>query len=200
MARKSKLVTGLYAWNDILWMFVVVMLIFFNEENKKAQEADTKAGAISIYTEWEHGADLDVDVWVEYPASKLPLYYNRLQSTNGWIGRDDKGVSNSDSNSENVALYDLEPGDYTVNVHAFRQGQGSTFPTKVKVTVTYVTPLGARSEIFDSTVELKNVKQEITVVRWRINGDDKVENVNHVYKNLVNTKNTEGRSNVEAHE
>lgn len=190
--RKNSLVTPLFAWNDILQSLLLAFLVLIAVQNNQDAPLQTKAGAISVYTEWEHGKDLDVDVWIQYPSCTKPLFYNRLQCTNGWIARDDRGIADSNTNSENASLYDLVGGEYGVNIHAFRQGRGDEFPAWVHVTIAHRADSGMVTNIFDGQIYLSKLNEEVTVMRWTMDETGEILNKTTIYKRLVEKESLEG--------
>jgi hypothetical protein len=191
MRSKSRIITTLYAWNDSLWsllacfLIAVVLLLAVAQQIKKDEEAkQTNAGNLSIYIEWDYDNDVDVDLWFSYPGCQgCPVYYGNRQTPRGWLGRDDVGSANSRQNNENATVYDLEPGEYAINVHAFGN-HSKSFPAKVYAEINMKTDRGVE-RVYTGTVELKSVKDEVTIIRFNLDRDMRVTNKTHLFTPLV---------------
>ena len=187
--KHNRLITTLYAWNDLLWALLscilVISAVLLMLEHKKAEEESKQAslGNLSIYVEWAYDYDVDIDLWFDYPGcAGCPVSYLNLQTPRGWLGRDDKGSVDSRQNNENATIYDLEPGEYIVNLHAFAY-HAKSFPASAWVEIKLRDGKSVRT-VFTGNAMLERVGQEITVVRFILDKDLKILGQNHIFKSL----------------
>lgn len=196
--RNNGLVATLFTYNEFLWTllicFVVLAVILIADIKEKQNSDKTSmepvAGSISVYAYWKDGIDLDLDTHLASPDGDH-VFYGRLSGTIWNLLRDDLGMINDTAtrNFENAYARGLPPGEYVVNVHAFR-GSADLFPAEIdgEVIVTANPTAGKGSQqVVKQKVTLYRVGEEATLVRFKIDGDGNVVtgSVNHIFKSLL---------------
>ena len=172
-----------------LTFLFVLAAIFMNPVAKKGI-IDPKAEYL-ITVSWPDRDPNDIDTYVEDPQGNI------LDFTNKEVGlmhldRDDRGNLNdtivvegktieNPLNQEVTTIRGIVPGEYVVNVHYYATENNK--PVPVSVTVDKVNP--ALEVVYYGTVTLQKKDDEKTVVRFTIDTDGKVSNINHIPKSLV---------------
>ena len=172
-----------------LTFLFVLAAIFMNPVAKKGI-IDPKAEYL-ITVSWPDRDPNDIDTYVEDPQGNI------LDFTNKEVGlmhldRDDRGNLNdtivvegktieNPLNQEVTTIRGIVPGEYVVNVHYYATENNK--PVPVSVTVDKVNP--ALEVVYYGTVTLQKKDDEKTVVRFTIDPDGKVSNINHIPKSLV---------------
>lgn len=192
------LVVSLFAWNDLLWSFffcmltVVAILITQIQQMKTdaKTEDDKSAGNISVYVFWKDGIDADVDTHLLAP-NREHIYYANLSGHTWNLLRDDLGSKGDDEtrNFENAYSRGVPPGDYVVNVHAYRAAT-ALYPIDVEVEVRIAAdPLKGKGGVVvhKHKVTLLKTGEELTALRFSIDGSKRVApgSVNHIFKPIV---------------
>ena len=116
--------------------------------------------------------DTDVDLWVEAPgdtpvgySNKGGAYFNLLRDDLGHLG------DAADINYEVSYSRGIPSGEYTVNVHLYRNLSG-TYPVTVKVVASVKQSAGeAARQIIATEVVLKREGEEYTVFRFTLDSD-----------------------------
>lgn len=158
---------------------------------------DAKTGDININAEvlitvtWPDNNPDDIDTYVRDPLGNI-VWYNALEKGLMHLDRDDRGnyldeiVINGQKvsyplNQESVTLRGLIPGEYTVNVYHYLN------PTKQPVPVTVkVEKLNPKlSVIFYETIVLDHEGDERTAVRFSLDNDDNVHDINTIQTSLI---------------
>jgi hypothetical protein len=166
--------------------FTLLFMIAVTSINPPTREGDIPAKAeMIITTTW---AD---DTWVESPDGEV-VWYRNPEGGLMHLDRDDRGSENDSLlvdgrnvvnplNQEVVTVRGILPGDYTVNVHRYRGSDAAVLP--VEVSVVKVNP---RLEVvYYGTVELRGEGQERTAVRFNVDRNGGVSDINTLQKNLV---------------
>jgi hypothetical protein len=191
---KRHLITTLFAWNDQLWVLMAVFLMMFvllvasvKKDADKKEDNDTTAGNMSIEIKWKYGLDADVDLWFQYAGSQEdPVFYNNKDTHRANLVRDDLGIYNdyAPENFENAFIRGLEAGDYTINLHLFSNRAGE-LPIDVDVRVTMKTrDDGSPTEIWKGKVTLREMGEELTVIRFKLDRKFKPFDLNSVFLSL----------------
>lgn len=173
-----------------LTFLFVLAAIFMNPVAKKGI-INPKADYL-ITVSWPDNDPNDIDTYVEDPQGNI------LDFTNKEVGlmhldRDDRGNLNdtivvegktirNPLNQEVTTIRGIVPGEYVVNVHYYATENHKAVP--VSVTVDKINP--ALEVVYYGTVTLQKKDDEKTVVRFTINSDGTVGNINHIPKSLVN--------------
>lgn len=170
------------------FVVIVVLLLPHINPSKEKENADINPpGNVIVEIKWPDDADTDVDLWVQGPGD-VPVGYSNKGGKLFNLLRDDLGHSGDATkiNYENSFSRGIVEGEYTVNLHLYRDMSGM-LPIKVIVVISVkATDDSATKQILTRTVELTAIGQEITVFRFELNKDGKldVESVHDIYKPL----------------
>lgn len=187
---------GQLAFTDLLFNallgFVVMFVLAYLLINPIADagKIDPKAEILITLT-WPEGSGDDVDLYVEDPAGNL-VWFRQKEAGLMHLDRDDRGRGSdtfvvdgetivNPRNQEVVAIRGIVPGEYVVNVHLYR-GTG-TYPVPATVRVERLNPTVRL--VFEDTVQLGRTGEEQTVVRFRVDPDGDVGDLNRLPKDLV---------------
>ena len=169
----------------IFFMLFLMVLVFVNPPKKQTQaEAVVKMpGNIMVWIRWPDYADVDVDLWARAPGDQPVGYSNRAGNTFNLL-RDDLGNSRDTTklNYEVIFGRDMPNGQYTVNVHLFRNGSQLT---EVLVEADVFISYGSRADsIAKKKVILTQVGQEITVANFVLENGKLVGKPDNAYTPL----------------
>ena len=153
--------------------FVTVAVLMLAHINPKAASASVKdtapPGNVMVEANWPPGMDSDVDLWVQAPGD-MPVGYSNKGGAVFNLLRDDLGhqLDLSGLNYESSYSRGVVPGEYTVNLHLYRNRA-----TTVDVPVTVIVSTKPSSEsparqILMSKVDLAREGQEKTVFRFKL--------------------------------
>ena len=170
------------------FMFAIAFMLINSSEEEG--NINTKAEVL-ISIQWPNEHPDDVDAVVEDPQGKLVWYHNR-DSGLMHLDRDDRGnladninikgdVVSSPINQETVTVRGLQSGEYVINLLHYKSNFKEPLPVTVKV------------EKLNPTVELiyygqhflNGVGDEITALRFLVNGDKEVAEINQLPKRLL---------------
>ena len=168
----------------------IVALLAMNPKALKAGDIPAKAELL-ITVSWPDMNPNDVDTWVQDPAGRL-VWYKQREVGLLHLDRDDRGLANdtivvngrqiiNPLNQEVVTLRGVEPGEFIVNVHYYESRNDA--PVDVTVTIVKVNP---RAEVvFHSQLTLARRGDEATAVRFTVQPDGSVSDLNTLPKALV---------------
>lgn len=174
----------------IAFLFFIALLAMSPES--KEGKIDSKAEFI-ITMDWPDNHPDDVDLFVQDPPGNIAWYRHR-EAGFLTLDRDDRGGANdfivvngkkipSPIREEIVTVRGIVAGEYTVNVSHFRATTGQPVPVTVKVQkLNPVTQV-----IFDNTVTLDHTGEEKTALRFSLDRDGKVVDVQQRPKSLLET-------------
>ncbi len=159
--------------------------------NKPADEGkiDPKAEMMITVT-WPDNNPDDVDAYVMDPAGNI-VWYNQREAGLMHLERDDRGmfkdvillnneeISNP-LNQETIAFRGLQDGEYVVNIVHYIANGSSPLPVEVKVEKLNPTV----EVVYYQTLELRGTGQELTAVRFTLEGNE-VTNVTNTPRSLV---------------
>ena len=170
------------------FMFVVAFSLM--ADPTEGGNIESKAEVL-ITVRWADRHPDDVDTLVEDPQGNMVWYHNRDTGLMH-LDRDDRGVFqdrvvldgvevSNPINQETVTVRALKSGEYVVNLLHYQSNYEEALPVSVKVeklnpTVTLV---------FYGTYELNGVGDEQTAVRFTIDGEGNVADVNTLTKRLL---------------
>ena len=177
-----------------------MFFISFAMINKPADEGkiDPKAEMIITVT-WPDNNPDDVDTYVMDPAGNI-VWYNLREAGLMHLERDDRGmfkdvillnneeVSNP-LNQETIAFRGLQDGEYVVNIVHYIANGSSPLPVEVKVEKLNPTV----EVIFYQTLELRGTGDEVTAVRFTLDGAE-VTNVTNAPRSLVELTRAGGKA------
>ena len=137
------------AFTDLLFNIVVGVTFLFmlaflliNPVTKK-NNVESKADYLIILS-WDKNSENDIDLWIRDPLNKLMSFKSKdvgfmhldrddLGSRNDKITMPDGTVKFIKENREIAALRGTIPGEYTINVHAYRKRDDKEVPVKVEL-------------------------------------------------------------------
>src|SRR6266851_3812222 len=172
----------------LVFAYLVVGAVALAHVRKQQEEISgvTPPGAVIVDLQWDNAVDADVDLWVEAPGD-VPVGYSNKAGIIFNLLRDDLGHS-GDPNSMNYEVAygrGRWAGEYTVNAHLYRSGDGK-FPIPLTAVVSVQGEDGQVRQIVRSDTELRSQGQEITIFRFRL--DQKGElipgSLNRIHKEL----------------
>jgi hypothetical protein len=154
-------------------LMTILMLVAVNPPAKSSEVDGVAApGNVIIEAQWGDKLDADVDLWVMAPGDVSVGYSNKSGGIFNLL-RDDLGRAQdvTDYNHETAYSRGTPAGEYIVNLHMYR-GIGVTYPIQVKIVASVkLTPDSSSQQIVSTTVQLKREGQEVTAVRFRLDGE-----------------------------
>jgi hypothetical protein len=156
----------------------------------KTGTVDLKAEFIITMT-WPDNNPNDMDLYVEDPAGNI-VWYHSKEAGLMHLDRDDRGdykntitvngkTIRNPIRQEIVTVRGIVPGEYVVNAHEFLDTSPVKMPVSVKVEKLNPTATVA----FYDTHEFDHKGQEETYVRFTLDGDGQVTDLNTRAKSLV---------------
>ncbi len=165
-------------FRDVIFLalagFVAIVLILLPHlavPGDRASAESRQPGEIMVEVRWPDDHDADVDLWVQAPGD-VPVGYSNKGGAIFNLLRDDLGnrFDATGLNYEVAFGRGVPPGEYTVNLHLYRNPAG-VLPVPATVVVSVKSDEGKVSrQILASEVELKRVGQELTVFRFALDG------------------------------
>jgi len=174
----------------IAFLFFIALLAV--SPDSKEGKIDSKAEFI-ITMDWPDNHPDDLDLFVQDPAGNIAWYRHR-EAGFLTLDRDDRGGTNdfiivngkkiaSPIREEIVTVRGIVPGEYTVNVSHFQATTGQPVAANVKVQKLNPTT----QVIFDNKLMLDHSGDEKTALRFRLDTDGKVIDVQQRPKSLLET-------------
>jgi hypothetical protein len=151
---------------------VILMLPYLNPKQTKSAENMEPPGNVIIEARWPDDIDSEVDLWVQAPGD-MPVGYSNKGGLMFNLLRDDLGhrADATKMNYEVSYSRGIPPGEYTINVHLYRNAaRVSPIPVTVVASVKKSAQESAR-QLLATHLDLTREGQELTVFRFRI--DDK---------------------------
>jgi hypothetical protein len=148
---------------------VILILPHLNPRGEDAQASTEPPGNVIVEVRWPDQIDSDVDLWVEAPGD-VPVGYSNKGGAIFNLLRDDLGrkADATELNYEVTYSRGIPPGEYTINVHLYRN-TGGVLPIPVTVVTSVKKSASERArQLLASKVELGREGQEITVYRFRL--------------------------------
>jgi hypothetical protein len=174
----------------VAFLFFIALLVI-NPEAKQGK-IDTKADFIITMT-WPDSHPDDIDLYAEDPLGNIVWYHVR-EAGFMVLDRDDRGGLNnsivvngqkvsSPLRQETISIRGIIAGEYTVNVSHFVATTGE--PVTANVKVQKLNPTA--QVVFDNKFTLDHTGDEKTAVRFRLDAEGKVVNVDQRPKSLLET-------------
>lgn len=174
----------------IAFLFFIALLAV--SPDSKDGKIDSKAEFI-ITMDWPDNHPDDFDLFVQDPIGNIAWYRHR-EAGFLTLDRDDRGGANnsitvngkkiaSAIREEIVTVRGIVRGEYTVNVSHFAATTGEPVPVKIKVQKLNPTA----QVVFDDKVILDHTGHERTAVRFWLDGEGKVVDVQQRRKSLLET-------------
>lgn len=182
----------LFKMIQALTFFFVLAVMFMNPMAKKGI-IDPKAEYI-ITLSWPDNSPDDLDLWVEDPKGSIIWFRNR-EAGLVHLDRDDRGMLNdtleidgrklsNPLNQEVVTIRGIVPGEYVVNVHYY--ATETEKPVTATVRVDRVNPV--LKVIYYDKVVVDKKGEEKTALRFTLNPDGEILNLDHTFKSIVVTR------------
>jgi hypothetical protein len=170
--------------------FLVLIILALVKPEAKAGNVDVKAEVL-ITVSWPDGAADDVDTYVKDPLGNIVWYFAKEKDLMS-LDRDDRGnfhdtiVVNGETiqnplNQETVSIRGIIPGEYVVNVYDYSSVTPGQLPVEVRVEKLNPTV----SVIYYGVSELTHTGDEATAVRFTLDKDGNVSDVNSRPESLV---------------
>lgn len=151
---------------------VILLLPHLNPRGEDAQASTEPPGNVIVEVRWPDELDSDVDLWVEAPGD-IPVGYSNKGGVIFNLLRDDLGKRADATGMNYEVSYSrgIPAGEYTVNIHLYRNA-ANVFPIPVTV-VTSVkkSPKESARQLLASKIELIREGEELTVYRFRLSED-----------------------------
>jgi hypothetical protein len=174
----------------VAFLFFIALLAISPEA--KDGKIDSKAEFL-VTMDWPDNHPDDLDLFVQDPAGNIAWYRHR-EAGFLVLDRDDRGGANdfivvngkkiaSPIREEIVTIRGIVPGEYTVNVSHFQATTGNPVPATIKVQKLNPTA----QVVFDDIVVVDHTGDEKTAVRFTLDTDGKVIDVNRRPKSLMET-------------
>lgn len=174
----------------VAFLFFLALLAI--SPDAKEGKIDSKAEFI-ITMDWPDNHPDDLDLFVQDPAGNIAWYRHR-EAGFLTLDRDDRGGANdfivvngkkiaSPIREEIVTVRGILPGEYTVNISHFQATTAQPVPAMVKVQKLNPTA----QVIFDDKVTVDHTGDEKTALRFRIDAEGKVIDVQRRPKSLLET-------------
>ena len=154
--------------------FVAIVLLLLPHLNPptKAEEAILPPGNVIIEIRWPDEINADVDLWVEAPGD-VPVGYSNKGGVIFNLLRDDLGHHGdvTDINYEVSYSRGIPSGEYTVNVHLYRNST-RLYPVPVTVVASVKAAADAQvKRIVTTKLKLQREGEEITAFRFHLDAD-----------------------------
>jgi hypothetical protein len=181
-------------------VFMVFTAFSLINPTAKTGTVDLKAELLITVT-WPDNDPNDMDLYVEDPAGNI-VWYHSKEAGLMHLDRDDRGnyrdtitvngkqIQNP-LNQETVTIRGIVPGEYVVNVNEFI----ASTPDKVPVTVKVEKLNPVATVLYYGTLEFDHKGQEETFVRFTLDADGQVGDVNTKAKSLVRAVRRPGAGN-----
>ena len=148
---------------------MVILLLPHLNPPAKAKESVDSPGNVIVELRWSDSVDADVDLWVEAPGD-VPVGYSNKGGQIFNLLRDDLGRQADVTNLNYEVSYSrgVPAGEYTVNVHMYRNNEG-IFPLPVSIVVSIKrNPKEAARQILNTQVTLRRDGEELTAFRFSL--------------------------------
>lgn len=150
---------------------VVLLLLPHLHPPKDAEAAVNSPGNVIVEIRWPDEMDADVDLWVQAPGDR-PVGYSNKGGRIFNLLRDDLGKrgDTTDLNYEIAYSRGVPSGEYTVNVHLYRNTGGYvSIPVTVSVSVKTQSNESAR-RLLTTDLTLQKEGEERTAFRFSLDG------------------------------
>ena len=148
---------------------VLLMLPHLNPPSKADEDTASPPGNVIVEIRWPDEVDTDVDLWVQAPGD-VPVGYSNKGGLIFNLLRDDLGL-NSDATEINYEVSysrGIPSGEYTVNVHLYRNLQG-LYPVPVTVVASVKrNEQDSARQIVSTKIVLTREGEELTAFRFTL--------------------------------
>jgi hypothetical protein len=150
-------------------VLVIMLLPHLNPPGARTADDMTPPGNVIVEARWPDAIDADVDLWVQAPGD-VPVGYSNKGGAVFNLLRDDLGkrADVTGLNYETSYSRGILPGEYTVNLHLYRNpAKAYPVPVTVVTSVKRSADQAAR-QLLASKVLLVREGEELTVYRFRL--------------------------------
>jgi hypothetical protein len=174
----------------LTFTFLFLIALFLLNPPAKSGIIDPKAEFL-ITVSWPDNNPNDIDVWAQGPGGQQ-VWFMRPQDGLMHIDRDDRGLANDTQtldgveitnplNQEVLTLRGRPPGEYVINMHYYKTESQEPVPVNV-----YLAEVNPKLKVLHyATVTLDAEGDEITAMRFTIDGNGKVGEINKLQKSIV---------------
>ena len=172
---------GNTVFRDVIFLalagFVAMVLLLLPHLNPpaSAEEGTPAPGNVIVEISWPEKVDADVDLWVQAPGDVAVGYSNKGGLIFNLL-RDDLGgqADVTEINYEVSYSRGVPEGEYTVNVHLYRDMSGQLpLPVTVSVSVKSAPSMAAK-RILTTKLKLDHQGQELTAFRFALDADGRL--------------------------
>ncbi len=174
----------------LIFTFLFLITIVFLNPPAKTGTVDLKAEYV-VTVKWPDNVPDDVDTWIEDPDGRI-VWFRNTEEGFMHLDRDDRGLANdtievdgreivNPINQEVVTIRQIVPGEYVVNLHYYKSN--TRMPVVAEVSLVKVNP--SLEILYYGKVALAAPGDERTALRFQMNLDGSVENINTLHKSLV---------------
>ena len=172
---------GNTVFRDVIFLalagFVAMVLLLLPHLNPPAtaEEGTPAPGNVIVEISWPEKVDADVDLWVQAPGDVAVGYSNKGGLIFNLL-RDDLGgqADVTEINYEVSYSRGVPEGEYTVNVHLYRDMSGQLpLPVTVSVSVKSAPSMAAK-RILTTKLKLDHQGQELTAFRFALDADGRL--------------------------
>ena len=158
------------------FVVIVVLLILHIRPPLDKIPGDTPPGNLVVEVSWPSGWETDVDLWVQAPGD-VPVGYSNKGGKYFDLLRDDLGLRHNSGHANFEFSYSREipAGEYTVNLHLYSNAE-QKYPIPCTVEIRRTEKVnGSTKVVLIAQVEMNllNYGEEVTVLRFRMNGQGK---------------------------
>jgi hypothetical protein len=150
-------------------VLVIMLLPHLNPPGARTADDMTPPGNVIVEVRWPDAIDADVDLWVQAPGD-VPVGYSNKGGAVFNLLRDDLGkrADVTGLNYETSYSRGILPGEYTVNLHLYRNpAKAYPVPVTVVTSVKRSADQAAR-QLLASKVLLVREGEELTVYRFHL--------------------------------
>ena len=155
---------------------VILLLPHLNPPGEEAVASEKPPGNVLVEARWGDGLRTDVDLWVQAPGD-VPVGYSNKGGAIFNLLRDDLGMRADATplNYEVSYARGIPAGEYTVNLHLYRNEEPGEAAVRTTVTVSVKSdPDRSAEQILVSAVDLRREGEEVTVFRFRLDEDGRL--------------------------
>ncbi len=168
-------------YRDVIFLalagFIAIVILLLPHLNPpaKAEEEAPSPGNVIVEIRWPDDFNTDVDLWVEAPGD-VPVGYSNKGGLVFNLLRDDLGLHADYSGLNYEVSYSrgIPPGDYTVNLHLYRDLSGR-LPVPVTIVVSVKkSPGKAAKQVLATQMKLAIEGEEVTAFRFSLDEEGRL--------------------------
>lgn len=164
-------------------MFLLSLILISTVKNQT--ESLKKDVLYFIRIEWQGDLDTDIDMWLQDPTGDM-IGYRDKQRPHMYLERDNLGNDYNlkepgHVNEEIISVLKGIPGWYTLNLHWFDRRQDQRQP---EITWQIISMKPSMNTAQTGMVQMKFKGQEITAVRFKLNKEGMIEQIDTRVQNM----------------